>query len=74
MFVYLCVSLGSALNDGQWHSVGLTSRRGRLTIAVDGDEGATAHASPLFPVTTGDQLFFGGEKTNYYMHQYDKQN
>ncbi|XP_039995159.1 contactin-associated protein-like 4 [Xiphias gladius] len=53
------LSAGSALNDGQWHSVELISRRGRLTIAVDGDEGATAHASPSFLVTTG-QLFFGG--------------
>uniref|UniRef100_A0A3B4WYK3 Contactin-associated protein-like 4 n=1 Tax=Seriola lalandi dorsalis TaxID=1841481 RepID=A0A3B4WYK3_SERLL len=53
------VSSGSALNDGQWHSVVLVSRRGRLTIAVDGDEGATAHASPSFLITTG-QLFFGG--------------
>uniref|UniRef100_A0A3B4WXQ1 Contactin-associated protein-like 4 n=1 Tax=Seriola lalandi dorsalis TaxID=1841481 RepID=A0A3B4WXQ1_SERLL len=53
------LSAGSALNDGQWHSVVLVSRRGRLTIAVDGDEGATAHASPSFLITTG-QLFFGG--------------
>ncbi|XP_047198432.1 contactin-associated protein-like 4 [Hippoglossus stenolepis] len=50
---------GSALNDGQWHSVVLTSRRGHLTLAVDGDEGAAAQASPSFVVTTA-QLFFGG--------------
>ncbi|GLD69632.1 contactin-associated protein-like 4, partial [Lates japonicus] len=53
------LSTGSALNDGQWHSVELISRRGRLTIAVDGDEGATAHASPSFLIATG-HLFFGG--------------
>ncbi|XP_071335931.1 contactin-associated protein-like 4 [Trachinotus anak] len=53
------LTAGSVLNDGQWHSVALISRRGRLTIAVDGDEGATAHASPSFLITTG-QLFFGG--------------
>nr|XP_046258659.1 contactin-associated protein-like 4 [Scatophagus argus] len=51
---------GSALNDGQWHSVELTSRRGHLTVTVDGDDGASAHASPSFVVTTGGQLFFGG--------------
>lgn len=61
MYIYLCVSSGSALNDGQWHSVELISRRGRLTIAVDGDEGATAHASPSFLIATG-QLFFGGKR------------
>ncbi|XP_034537061.1 contactin-associated protein-like 4 [Notolabrus celidotus] len=51
---------GSALSDGQWHSVELLSRRGHLTVTVDGDEGATAHASPSFLITTGGQLFFGG--------------
>uniref|UniRef100_A0A667X365 Contactin associated protein like 3 n=1 Tax=Myripristis murdjan TaxID=586833 RepID=A0A667X365_9TELE len=54
------LTTGSALNDGQWHSVELYSRRGRLTISVDGDEGATAHASPSFPVPMGSHLFFGG--------------
>uniref|UniRef100_A0A8C9ZLS2 Contactin associated protein like 3 n=1 Tax=Sander lucioperca TaxID=283035 RepID=A0A8C9ZLS2_SANLU len=51
---------GSALNDGQWHSVELISRQGHLTVSVDEGEGATAHASPPFLVTTGSQLFFGG--------------
>ncbi|KAM4605720.1 contactin-associated protein-like 4 [Polymixia lowei] len=54
------LSAGSSLNDGQWHSVELGSRRGRLTITVDKEEGASAHASPSFPVTTGSHLFFGG--------------
>uniref|UniRef100_A0A665TRQ5 Contactin associated protein like 3 n=1 Tax=Echeneis naucrates TaxID=173247 RepID=A0A665TRQ5_ECHNA len=53
------LTAGSALNDGQWHSVVLISRRGRLTITVDGDEGAIAHASPSFLIDAG-QLFFGG--------------
>ncbi|XP_034753731.1 contactin-associated protein-like 4 [Etheostoma cragini] len=54
------LSAGSALNDGQWHSVELISRPGHLTVSVDAGEGATAHASPPFLVTTGSQLFFGG--------------
>ncbi|XP_037322053.2 contactin-associated protein-like 4 [Pungitius pungitius] len=54
------LSAGSALNDGQWHSVELVSRRGHLSVSVDGGEGATAHASPPFLVTMGGQLFFGG--------------
>uniref|UniRef100_A0A8C9ZKY9 Contactin associated protein like 3 n=1 Tax=Sander lucioperca TaxID=283035 RepID=A0A8C9ZKY9_SANLU len=53
------LSAGSALNDGQWHSVELISRQGHLTVSVDEGEGATAHASPPFLVTTGSQLFFG---------------
>uniref|UniRef100_A0A8C2XLG2 Contactin associated protein like 3 n=1 Tax=Cyclopterus lumpus TaxID=8103 RepID=A0A8C2XLG2_CYCLU len=51
---------GSALNDGQWHSVELISRRGRLSVSVDGADGATAHASPPFLITAGGPLFFGG--------------
>ncbi|KAL7384093.1 hypothetical protein ABVT39_023995 [Epinephelus coioides] len=54
------LSAGQSLNDGQWHSVELISRRGHLTVSVDGGEGATAHASPPFVVSTGSQLFFGG--------------
>uniref|UniRef100_A0AAX7UKJ0 Contactin associated protein like 3 n=1 Tax=Astatotilapia calliptera TaxID=8154 RepID=A0AAX7UKJ0_ASTCA len=57
---YMCGSSGSALNDGQWHSVDLISGGGRLTITVDGDEGASAHASPSFLITTGGHIFFGG--------------
>ncbi|KAI4812320.1 hypothetical protein KUCAC02_023718 [Chaenocephalus aceratus] len=44
------LSAGSALDDGQWHSVELTSRRGHLSVSVDGGEGDTANASPPFPV------------------------
>uniref|UniRef100_UPI0037E86000 contactin-associated protein-like 4 n=1 Tax=Semicossyphus pulcher TaxID=241346 RepID=UPI0037E86000 len=54
------LDVGSALSDGQWHSVELISRRGHLMIAVDDDEGAAAHASPSFLITAGSQLFFGG--------------
>ncbi|KAG7512883.1 contactin-associated protein-like 4 [Solea senegalensis] len=57
------LNTGSALNDGQWHSVLLISRRGHLTISVDGDEGTTAHASPAFDVTSA-QLVFGGCPTD----------
>ncbi|XP_077955837.1 contactin-associated protein-like 4 isoform X1 [Gasterosteus aculeatus] len=52
------LSAGSALNDGQWHSVELTSGRGRLTIAVDTEERGVANAG--HPVAAGSQLFFGG--------------
>ncbi|XP_047446526.1 contactin-associated protein-like 4 isoform X2 [Mugil cephalus] len=54
------LSAGAALNDGQWHSVELNSGRGRLTIAVDKDEGGSARATLSFPVTIESHLFFGG--------------
>uniref|UniRef100_A0A3Q3IXZ4 Contactin associated protein like 3 n=1 Tax=Monopterus albus TaxID=43700 RepID=A0A3Q3IXZ4_MONAL len=55
-------SPGSALNDGQWHSVDLNSRYGRFTITVDKKEGGVS--SPSFPVTVGRQLFFGGKNNS----------
>nr|XP_057947216.1 contactin-associated protein-like 4 [Doryrhamphus excisus] len=60
--VLLDIRAGSGLNDGQWHSVELKSRRGHLTISVDKDEGggSIAHSNPLFPVGTEKNLFFGG--------------
>ncbi|KAM4607232.1 contactin-associated protein-like 4 [Polymixia lowei] len=54
------LSAGSALNDGQWHSVELSAGRGRLSVTVDKQEGATAHGSLSFPVSTGSHIFFGG--------------
>ncbi|XP_075878371.1 contactin-associated protein-like 4 [Nelusetta ayraudi] len=53
------LSAGSALNDGQWHSVKVSSHRGRVTVAVDEEEdGGVAQAG--FSLTAGSQLFFGG--------------
>ncbi|KAG7526547.1 contactin-associated protein-like 4 [Solea senegalensis] len=54
------LSTGSALNDGQWHSVELDFSGGRLTIAVDKEEGGGAHAGSSFPVAAESRLFFGG--------------
>uniref|UniRef100_A0A672JR34 Contactin associated protein like 3 n=1 Tax=Salarias fasciatus TaxID=181472 RepID=A0A672JR34_SALFA len=56
------VFAGSDLSDGQWHSVDLTSKRGHITISVDEEEGGVAHATPSFPISTGEgQVFFGGK-------------
>uniref|UniRef100_A0A3P8NIB1 Contactin associated protein like 3 n=1 Tax=Astatotilapia calliptera TaxID=8154 RepID=A0A3P8NIB1_ASTCA len=52
---------GASLNDGQWHSVELNSRQGRLTITVDKEERDSSQASPSFPVTVESHLFFGGK-------------
>ncbi|KAM4556058.1 contactin-associated protein-like 4 [Fundulus diaphanus] len=58
--VLLELSAGSALSDGQWHSVELNSRRSHLTVSVDKDEGGSAQASLSFPVTVESHVFFGG--------------
>ncbi|KAF6715522.1 Contactin-associated protein-like 4 [Oryzias melastigma] len=54
------LSAGSGMNDGQWHSVELTSKRDHLSITVDKDEGATAQTNIALPLTSNSQLFFGG--------------
>lgn len=54
---------GSALNDGQWHSVDLSVRRGRLILAVDKSDMSTITTS--FPVGPADQIFFGGESIQH---------
>ncbi|XP_034040971.1 contactin-associated protein-like 4 [Thalassophryne amazonica] len=54
------LSTGWGLNDGQWHSVELMSRRGHLSLAVDRDKAAAAHTTPLFLVSSRSNFFFGG--------------
>uniref|UniRef100_A0A8C7X5U2 Contactin associated protein like 3 n=1 Tax=Oryzias sinensis TaxID=183150 RepID=A0A8C7X5U2_9TELE len=51
---------GSALNDGQWHSVDFISRHGHLTVSVDKDKGGVAHATSGLPVNVANHIFFGG--------------
>uniref|UniRef100_A0AAY4B570 Contactin associated protein like 3 n=1 Tax=Denticeps clupeoides TaxID=299321 RepID=A0AAY4B570_9TELE len=42
------VLTGSGLNDGQWHSVAVNARRGRLSVQVDKEDRSTAQAKHLF--------------------------
>uniref|UniRef100_A0A4W6C7K5 Contactin associated protein like 3 n=1 Tax=Lates calcarifer TaxID=8187 RepID=A0A4W6C7K5_LATCA len=58
--VLLELSAGSALNDGQWHSVELNSRGGRLTIAVDKGEGGSAHLMVKLTSYSHSSLFCSG--------------
>uniref|UniRef100_A0A8C6PFL9 Contactin associated protein like 3 n=1 Tax=Nothobranchius furzeri TaxID=105023 RepID=A0A8C6PFL9_NOTFU len=46
--VLLELSAGSALSDGQWHSVELNSRRGHLSISVDKEEGGSFRNHAFF--------------------------
>ncbi|XP_065120265.1 contactin-associated protein-like 5 isoform X2 [Paramisgurnus dabryanus] len=52
------VTAGVNLNDGQWHSVELNVRRGRLTITLDKSDSSTTSTS--LPVVPDGQLFLGG--------------
>uniref|UniRef100_A0A3B4B8Y0 Uncharacterized protein n=1 Tax=Periophthalmus magnuspinnatus TaxID=409849 RepID=A0A3B4B8Y0_9GOBI len=57
-------NLRSSLSDGQWHSMELISRRGHVTLTVDGDEGASAYTNTPITITKGTHLYFGGTALN----------
>ncbi|CAM4728859.1 unnamed protein product [Leuciscus chuanchicus] len=52
------ITAGANLNDGQWHSVELVVRRGRLAITLDQTDSSAATSS--FPVAPDRQIFLGG--------------
>uniref|UniRef100_A0A9J8AXI7 Contactin associated protein like 3 n=1 Tax=Cyprinus carpio carpio TaxID=630221 RepID=A0A9J8AXI7_CYPCA len=53
------ITAGASLNDGQWHSLELAVRRGRLAVTLDRTDSSTASTS--FPVAPDSQLFLGGK-------------
>uniref|UniRef100_A0AAV2JJW8 Contactin-associated protein-like 4 n=1 Tax=Knipowitschia caucasica TaxID=637954 RepID=A0AAV2JJW8_KNICA len=53
------LTAGSSLSDGQWHRMELLSRRGHVTLTVDGEEAASAY-NTLITIAKGTHLYFGG--------------
>ncbi|XP_011896252.1 PREDICTED: contactin-associated protein-like 4 isoform X2 [Cercocebus atys] len=51
---------GVGLNDGQWHSVSVTSTWGHLSVMVDDDVASTVHTTVPVGVHPGDAYHFGG--------------
>ncbi|XP_078790304.1 contactin-associated protein-like 4 isoform X6 [Oryzias latipes] len=58
------ITTGAALNDGQWHSVELSSRQGRLSVVVDREEGGSTQTISSFPLVVERSIFFGGCPAN----------
>ncbi|XP_072295490.1 contactin-associated protein-like 4 [Eucyclogobius newberryi] len=54
------LSAGLALSDGQWHSVRLTLGPDSVSVAVDQNEGATAHVAAPLPLAADASVYFGG--------------
>uniref|UniRef100_A0A4W4FME5 Contactin associated protein like 3 n=1 Tax=Electrophorus electricus TaxID=8005 RepID=A0A4W4FME5_ELEEL len=52
------MAAGMALNDGQWHSVDLSTQRDRLVLAVDKADTFTTTTS--LPVMPSSHIFLGG--------------
>uniref|UniRef100_A0A8B9GJH8 Contactin-associated protein-like 4 n=1 Tax=Amazona collaria TaxID=241587 RepID=A0A8B9GJH8_9PSIT len=51
---------GAGLSNGQWHSLSLSVKRNRLSVIVDNDVTASAHASIPLQIYSGDAFYFGG--------------
>ncbi|KAM5228653.1 contactin-associated protein-like 4 [Ctenodactylus gundi] len=54
------ITTGVGLNDGQWHSVSLVAQRGHLSVVVDEDVTAAAHAAAPVETSSGGTYYFGG--------------
>ncbi|XP_024117188.1 contactin-associated protein-like 4 isoform X2 [Oryzias melastigma] len=58
------ISTGAAFNDGQWHSVELSSRQGRLTVVVDREEGGGTQTISSLHLAVERNIYFGGCPAN----------
>uniref|UniRef100_A0A672V9F4 Contactin associated protein family member 4 n=1 Tax=Strigops habroptila TaxID=2489341 RepID=A0A672V9F4_STRHB len=54
------ITAGAGLNNGQWHSVSFSVKRNRISVIVDNDVTASAHASISLQIYSGDSFYFGG--------------
>nr|XP_042698984.1 contactin-associated protein-like 5 isoform X3 [Chrysemys picta bellii] len=59
------ISAGSNLHDGLWHSVNINARRHRITLTLDNDVAAAAHATTLSQIYSGNSYYFGGCPDNF---------
>ncbi|XP_044834524.1 contactin-associated protein-like 5 isoform X3 [Mauremys mutica] len=59
------ISAGSNLHDGLWHSVNINARRHRITLTLDNDVAAAAHATTLLQIYSGNSYYFGGCPDNF---------
>ncbi|KAK2492560.1 hypothetical protein MC885_019022 [Smutsia gigantea] len=51
---------GNSLNDGLWHSVSITARRGRITLTLDNDATSPAQDTTRVQIYSGNSYYFGG--------------
>uniref|UniRef100_A0A672KQF6 Contactin-associated protein-like 2 n=1 Tax=Sinocyclocheilus grahami TaxID=75366 RepID=A0A672KQF6_SINGR len=58
--VHIYVTLGSGLNDGQWHSVHFLALESIAMLTINGDEMSTVRAALPIQIRTGGDYFFGG--------------
>lgn len=60
-FFLLNLSSGSALNDGQWHSVRFVAKENFAMLTVDGEEASAVRSTSALVINTGGTYHLGGE-------------
>lgn len=54
-------SLGSGLNDGQWHAVRLVAKENFAMLTVDGEETSAVRSTSPLSINTGGTYHLGGK-------------
>lgn len=62
------ISSGSALNDGQWHSVHLNALENYAMLTIDGNEASTVRTAIPAQIQTTGVYYFGGYFTKVSQH------
>uniref|UniRef100_A0A4W6FRD8 Contactin associated protein 2 n=1 Tax=Lates calcarifer TaxID=8187 RepID=A0A4W6FRD8_LATCA len=55
------LSLGSGLNDGQWHAIRLVAKENFAMLTIDGDEASAVRSTSPLTITTGGTYHLGGK-------------
>lgn len=59
--LYLCLPLGSGLNDGQWHAIRLVAKENFAMLTIDGEEASAVHSTSPLTINTGGTYHLGGK-------------
>lgn len=74
-FIFLPPSLGSGLNDGQWHAIRLVAKENFAMLTIDGDEASAVRSTSPLTINTGGTYHLGGKgSTQHHHHRSDKNN
>ncbi|XP_072115590.1 contactin-associated protein-like 5 [Mobula birostris] len=54
------ITAGDNLNDGQWHSIHLSTRRNHVSVLLNGEASPTSHLTMQTSLYSGSSYYFGG--------------
>ncbi|XP_062904740.1 contactin-associated protein-like 5 [Mobula hypostoma] len=58
------ITTGDNLNDGQWHSIHLSTRRNHVSVLLNGEASPTSHLTMQTSLYSGSSYYFGGCPAN----------